>query len=424
MGIHSHKVCSTMKKFILLAFFALLVDKANSSWLRQVSVNIDDDSGCGGNSIRLRISNNGQSCTTEWYKARSVYKYSFDFSEGQTLIFDDHLLGSQFYNGCSNFPFDKNSQFSVQTRSYDRFCPYFLEFQVVLPYNKSNLNNVGLDSVYISNVNEYRSDKWFSRSTNDLQFPVESLLEDNEIPEDYQCPEDGCPINELFPWRSSGSARKQCAFRCPAMFKQNNQKINGQFCYDVSFEVNQLEYCCKNPGFGFPVCPGNGGNPGNGGSTEHEDEDDSEDLDSNESLENQNENRGSTRNIEGLNSNGNHGNHDHEFSETQNDENRGSSRNFGEPNRSGSMSRNHENPESVNQVRTCPNSGCPHSKIRQLSTAHFGKDCTLCAYVKSNNINDLNSGIQCTNNPSGVYYEYCCLVGNFGHNLPDCPSYW
>jgi len=353
-----------------LAFLALFVNQAYSSvigHLRQVSVNIRDDEGCGGKKIRLRITRDGQSCTTRYFQSPAP-RYSpsrrYNFSKGQTLIFDDWLLGMSWggQTGCSNVFFDKDSKFSIETDKNDKFCPYYLEFQVALPWN----HPIDAETVYISSIPDHRTDKWFSKRTNNEEFPVKGLLEDSEMPDDFTCPANGCPITDLLPYKSTGNARKQCAFRCPNMVKENGE-INGQFCYDVSFEVNQLEYCCKNSGTGFPVCAGYGGNPGNDDDDEDDDEDEDEDDDSNESNES------------------NLGNHE----------------------------------------TTCPSRGCPHSQIRHYGRALTGKECTIiCPNVKSNNPNDLNSGIQCVDQPSGVYYEYCCLQGNTGHDLPSCPAQW
>jgi len=184
------------------------------------------------------------------------------FGRGDTLVWkaDDYSYG-QWAEGelgdCQNVDFDRDAQFNLvysgSGRGNRRYCPSLIEF-----LTRSEDSDF-LDSWKKLNLNSDNG-HWFSERENNLRFSAIPNSEAVDIPATCPAEGQGCPVNELIAFRKKPQkARQQCIFQCPKVkrvLNEDGQMVNiGEICHEVTYQVDQYEYCCQSSGSGFDVCP-------------------------------------------------------------------------------------------------------------------------------------------------------------------------
>jgi len=144
--------------------------------------------------------------------------------------------GQPKLGNCSDFDVDEDAEFNLVYNGDGQYCPTLIEF--LTARNGSN----SLDS-FKSKLDQ--GGHWFSSVDNDRSFEPLSNSEFIARRDRIQCPEQqGCPVNQLHAYKSLGRDRKQCTFECPRIQRMEGRNI-GQACHEVTYEVDQYEYCCQ-----------------------------------------------------------------------------------------------------------------------------------------------------------------------------------
>jgi len=247
---------STLKKMKGFIIFALLIVGVYSAQLREIRLNIKRHTGCQGRDLKIRITQDDEVCETT---------SSGRFGPGQTIVWEPSYralnpLDVEFFYGdgelgaCSDFDFDDDAEFNLVYNGNGRYCPTMIEFLT----RRNGSNSL---ASFKSKLDRPGQGHWFSSADNDREFEPLSNTQYIASLGRVQCPErqQGCPVNQLQAYRQVGRAREQCIFECPRIQKiegNGQEMIVGQRCYEVTYQVEQYEYCCRSDSMetGFERC--------------------------------------------------------------------------------------------------------------------------------------------------------------------------
>jgi len=257
-SVFEQSTLNIMKGFII---FALLIVGVYSGQLHEIRLNIRDASGCGSpGRLGIKII---QPTTWGGLGGGSICETLMKpgIEQGETIVWSGRNLGY-----CNGVDFDQNAQFSLVYDGNTDYCPSLIEFLARRPdsYYRSyrgnrNMGGNDLDS-FKKKMNEGRTHR-FNRNDNDQRHTARPnavfVIGDNY----GRCltqEQGACPVNELHAVRRAGHARKQCIFQCNFIGREQGQgrqmKNVGELCHEVTYQVQQYDYCCNRPGTGFDVC--------------------------------------------------------------------------------------------------------------------------------------------------------------------------